>query len=159
MQKHAEALVQHTARQVQAGQIDARALAKVAYGAARCGRSGVTNLLFAALARAAERRLSEFRTQNIASTAWAFATMKEPHEKLFAALARAAERGLSEFNGQDIANIAWAFATADRWDEKLFAALARAAEPRLSGFTAQELANTAWAFATVKHWDEKLFAA
>ena len=32
--------------------------------------------LLASLARAAERRLSAFKTQNIANTGWAFATVK-----------------------------------------------------------------------------------
>ena len=54
--------------------------------------------LFAALARAAERRLSDFNPQNVANTAWAFATVNYRDEQLFAALAIAAERRLSEFN-------------------------------------------------------------
>ena len=68
-------------------------------------------ILVAALATAAERRLSDFNPQNAANTAWAFATVNYRDEKLFAALARAAERRLSEFNPQDLANTAWAFAT------------------------------------------------
>ena len=54
--------------------------------------------LFAALATAAERRLSEFNPQNVANTAWAFATVNYRDEKLFAALAIAAARRLSDFN-------------------------------------------------------------
>ena len=54
--------------------------------------------LFAALARAAERRLSEFNPQDVANIAWAFATVNYRDEKLFAALARAVERRLREFN-------------------------------------------------------------
>ena len=127
LQKHAEALVQHTVRQVQAAQIDSRALANVAYGAARCGRSGMISLLFAALAIAAERRLSEFKTQELANTAWAFATVNRPDEKLFTALARAAVQRVSGFKLQELANMAWAFATVKRPDEKLFTVLARAA--------------------------------
>ena len=55
-------------------------------------------MLFAALARAAERRLSELSAQDVANAAWAFATANHRDEKLFAALARAAERRLSEFH-------------------------------------------------------------
>ena len=83
-----------------------------------------------ALARAAEPRLDEFNAQNLANTAWAFATAGQLDEALFAALARAAEPRLGEFNAQELANTVWAFATADQLDEALFAALARVAELR-----------------------------
>ena len=88
---------------------------------------------FAALARAAER-LSDSNPQDVANTAWAFATVSYQDEKLFAALTIAAEQQLSEFNVQEVANTAWAFATMNSRDGKLFAALARAAERRLSDF-------------------------
>ena len=68
-------------------------------------------ILVAALATAAERRLSDFNPQAVANTAWAFATVNYRDEKLFAALARVAERRLSNFNPQNVANVAWAFAT------------------------------------------------
>ena len=58
------------------------------------------------MARAAERRLSEFNPQELANTAWAFATVNHRDEKLFAALASAAERQLSDFNVQELANTA-----------------------------------------------------
>ena len=106
MKRDAETMVQHTVHQAQAGQIGPRALANVAYGAACCGRSGVLSLLFAALARVSERRLSEFDPQNVANTAWAFATTNHRDEKLFRALARAAEWRLSEFKPQELANAA-----------------------------------------------------
>ena len=51
--RDAEAFVQHTLRQAQAGQIGPRQLGNVSYGAARCGRGGLVILLVAALARAA----------------------------------------------------------------------------------------------------------
>ena len=60
--------------------------------------------LFAALARAAGPRLREFNTQNLANTAWSFATAGERDEVLFAALSKAAESRLSEFNAQELAN-------------------------------------------------------
>ena len=84
--------MQHTVRKAQAGQVDPRQLANVAYGAARCGRSGMLRMLVAALARAAERRLSDLNPQAVANTAWAFATLNYRDEKLFAALAIAAAR-------------------------------------------------------------------
>ena len=66
--------------------------------------------LLAALASAAERRLSEFNVQELANTAWALATAIHRDEKLLAPLAKAAERCLSDF--KPLANTAWAFATA-----------------------------------------------
>ena len=62
--------------------------------------------LFAALARAAEWRLSKIKPQELANTAWAFATVNHRDEQLFAALARAAELRPGEFNPQELANTA-----------------------------------------------------
>ena len=67
--------------------------------------------LFTASARAAEQRMSEFNAQELANTAWAFATANHRDEKPFTALAIAVERRLSEFDVQGVANTAWAFAT------------------------------------------------
>ena len=72
------------------------------------------------MARAAERRVREFNAQNLANTAWAFATVGQKDDQLFKALARMAERRLDQFNGQDFANIAWAFATVGQNDDQLF---------------------------------------
>lgn len=47
--------------------------------------------LLAELARWAEHRFFEFKTQELANGAWGFAKMKQSDEKMFAALARAAE--------------------------------------------------------------------
>ena len=69
--------------------------------------------LFAAVAREAEPRLGEFKSQALANTAWAFATAGERALSLFAAVAREAEPRLGEFNSQALANTAWAFAAAD----------------------------------------------
>ena len=64
----------------------------------------------------AEQRLDQFNVQNIANTAWAFATVGQQDEQLFKALARLAERRLDQFNAQCLANTAWAFATAGQRD-------------------------------------------
>ena len=53
-------LAQHTVRKAEAGEIGARELAGVAYGAACCARAVLPGLLFTVLARAAEWRLIEF---------------------------------------------------------------------------------------------------
>ena len=54
----------------------------------------------------AERRLDEFNAQNLANTAWAFATVGHQDEQLFKALTKMAERRLDEFNAQELANAA-----------------------------------------------------
>ena len=115
--------------------------------------------LLDAIAREVPRRLGDFNPQELANTAWAFATLKYVDEKLFVSLAIVADRRLSEFNPQNVANTAWAFATVNYRDEKLFAALARAAERRLSEFNAQGIANMVWAFATVDQRHDALFKA
>ena len=63
------------------------------------------------LARAAERRLGDFNVQNVANTAWAFATASQSDAQLFAVLARAALWCLGDFNALQFTNTAWAFAT------------------------------------------------
>ena len=60
--------------------------------------------------------MRDFNPQNLANTAWTFATSGRKDEPLFAALATAAERRMRDFNPQDLANTAWAFATAGRKD-------------------------------------------
>ena len=48
--------------------------------------------LFKALAKMAERRLDQFNAQELANTAWAFATAGQQDEQLFKAVAKMAER-------------------------------------------------------------------
>ena len=54
-----------------------------------------------------------FTPQELANTAWAFASVTRPEPELFTALAGVAERWPSEFKPQVLANMAWAFATAE----------------------------------------------
>ena len=56
--------------------------------------------LFAVLARTAELGLGDFSMQDLANTAWAFATASQLHAQLFAVLARTAELGLRDLNVQ-----------------------------------------------------------
>ena len=53
--------------------------------------------MFAALARVGELRLGDFKVQDLANTAWAFATVSQQDAQLFAALARTAELRLGNF--------------------------------------------------------------
>ena len=50
--------------------------------------------LFTALEVAAEQRMQDFNSQDLANTAWAFATVGHKEERLFAALAVSAEQPL-----------------------------------------------------------------
>ena len=72
--------------------------------------------------------MSELNVQELANTAWAFATVNRLDEKLLTALAGAAEQRVHEFKPQELANGAWVFATANRPGEKLFTAFARAVD-------------------------------
>ena len=65
----------------------------------------------------AERRLDQFNAQELANTAWAFATVGQLDAQLFKMLAKMAERRLDELNAQNLANTAWAFATVGQQDE------------------------------------------
>ena len=58
--------------------------------------------------------MGDFNPQDLANTAWAFATVSHKDEGLFTALAAAAERHMGDFNLQELANTAWAFAMSDR---------------------------------------------
>ena len=62
--------------------------------------------MLAVLARVLTPRLSEFSTQELANTAWAFATVEKRTVALFAALAMVAGPRLGEFNAQALANTA-----------------------------------------------------
>ena len=57
-------------------------------------------------ANAAERRVSDFNIQNLANTAWTFATVRQQDAQLFAALSRAAERCMNEFDTVNAETIA-----------------------------------------------------
>ena len=57
------------------------------------------------MAKEAERRVGDFNPQNLANTAWAFATLGQ----LDAQLAREAERRVDKI--EQLANTAWPFAT------------------------------------------------
>eukprot|EP00747_Dinoflagellata_sp_TGD_P126410 gnl/TRDRNA2_/TRDRNA2_174278_c13_seq3.p2 gnl/TRDRNA2_/TRDRNA2_174278_c13~~gnl/TRDRNA2_/TRDRNA2_174278_c13_seq3.p2 ORF type:complete len:110 (+),score=17.18 gnl/TRDRNA2_/TRDRNA2_174278_c13_seq3:360-689(+) len=103
--------------------------------------------LFAAVSKAAERRLSDFRVVELATTAWAFATLVLPEEKLFESLGRGLELRLQQYaNAQDLSNTAWAFAKAAHHDKKLFVALVMAVGAlvkRGAHFKPQHFANIA----------------
>ena len=64
--------------------------------------------------------MRDFNSQELANTAWAFATVGRKDERLFSTLAAAAEQRMRDFNSQELANTAWAFAVANFFSELLF---------------------------------------
>ena len=64
--------------------------------------------LLKAVAKMAERRLDQFNAQELANTAWAFATVGQQDEQLFTTSAKMAGQRLDQFNAQGLANVAWA---------------------------------------------------
>ena len=64
--------------------------------------------------------MGNFNPQNLANTAWAFATVGQPDVQLFMVLARAAEWSMGEFKAQCLANTAWAFAVVNYYSDRLF---------------------------------------
>ena len=50
--------------------------------------------------------MEDFNSQELANTAWAFATVSRKDERLFTTLAAAAERRMRDFNSQELANTA-----------------------------------------------------
>ena len=133
MRDEAEAvvsLVKHTVQAARAGDIGVREIANTAYGAARSSKGKQMGVLFMVLARAAaERRMRDSISQQLASTPWMFSRVGHQEEQLlFTALAAAAERRMRDFNSQGLANTAWAFATVGHKEEGLFASFAAAVE-------------------------------
>ena len=82
-------------------------MANIAYGAARSSKGKRIGLLFMVLARAAvKQHIRDFNSQDLANTAWAFATVGHKEDQLFTALAAAAEQRMRDFNMQDLVNTA-----------------------------------------------------
>ena len=139
------------------GSCGARELANIAHGLAKCklvGLDGEAGALFAAVAEAAVRGgLRDFNPQDLANTAWAFATAGHAAPALLDAIATEAVRGgLRDFRPQELTNTAWAFAKAERAAPTLLDAIAtEAVRGGMRDFNPQNLTNTAWAFATAGH--------
>ena len=140
---------------------NARELANIAHGVAKC-HVQEKDTLCAAIAEAAVRvGLGGFKPQNLSNTAWAYATAGVRADALYAAIAEAAVRGgLGGFKPQNLSNMAWAYATAGVRADALYAAIAEAAvRGGLSGFNPQNLSSTAWAYATAGVRADALYAA
>lgn len=102
--------------------------------------------------RGAPHEVAEARPQEVANTAWSFATLSAQWREagIWDAVAAAAlASGLRGYCAQNVANLAWAFAKASRRHGPLLAAVAAWAAPELGRFKPQELGNLAWAVATL----------
>jgi RAP domain len=70
-------------------------------------------LLLDAIARAVQVHIDHFTPQQLANTAWSFATMNHKAPLLFESIARALQVRIDHYNAQDLAIIAWSFAVFD----------------------------------------------
>ena len=62
-------------------------------------------MLFTAVATAAKRCMCDFSPQNLANTAWAFATVGQNDQALFEALATGAERRMYEMHQKKVLSL------------------------------------------------------
>ena len=96
--------------------------------------------------------MTDFNSQNLAKTAWAFATVGRK-QRLLSTLAATAERRMIDINSRSLENTAWPFSRMN-----VCCGRCKLLLWRMMDFNSQNLANTAWAFATVGHKDERLFS-
>ena len=88
--------------------------------------------------------------QNLANTAWAFATLAVEDRELRHVVMLVAVCKVGEFNLQGLANSAWASATLALEDPELLEAMWLAAVCKVGEFNPQGPSNTAWASATLQ---------
>jgi len=140
--------------------LGARELSHVAHAIAKLNLRGTAwGSLWKGVEGAALARRREFKPQELANTAWAFATAGRATHALMDAVAEESAERVREFAPQALANTAWAFATAGHAAPALFDAIGKESAGRVREFKPQELANTAWAFATAGHAAPALFDA
>lgn len=111
-----------------------------------------------ALASSSIAIMPEFSTQNLANTAWAFATLFWGHRPLLSAISFAALRK-RQFSRQDIGNIAWSMAKLEFSHAPLVHVLAAEALPQAAEFTAQDIGIMSWAYAILGVGHRPLFNA
>ena len=145
-------------------QFEARNLSNIAYVYALIDYVPVFDHgsnLFDYIVEHALQRKTEFNSQEIANTLWAYAKANVRHQQLFEQVAYhiVSSGGLDVFNSQDIANTVWAYAKVDIPHTKLFETVANhiVSSYILDSFSSQALANTVWAYATADVRHEKLF--
>jgi hypothetical protein len=116
-----------------------------------------TKPVFQAAATHIMRHVHDFAFRCLATTAWAFATVKQRHARLFRAIAAQMVPMVHTANCQEMANTAWAFGTTDYHDDALFTEFSKKALSQLEEFKAQELSNMLWGFATNGFFHEAFY--
>ena len=145
-------------------------ISNTAWAFAKAGQG--SDGLWALLADAATRRMSQFKAQNCSNTLYAFAVaQRKDHHALFEAVSREIlQRAETDLGSQDLANMSWALATLGfvmpeddggrgtlqkrggvtnnvttaPWLGPTLDALSRGAQRSCRKFNPQHLANTAW---------------
>jgi len=95
--------------------------------------------------------------QNVANTAWAFASLGVTAPNLFFHVEKEAERLVENGSPQAVSNTAWAFASLGVTAPNLFSHIEEQAEWLVENGNPQNVANIAWAFAVVGYQSEQLF--
>jgi len=105
------------------------------------------------------RSSSQGNAQDIANTAWSFATHGVQAPLLFSKIERNAEYLILQGNTQTVANTAWAFATLGVSAPSLFRKIDEKCEEikLVENGKTQEISNTAWSFASLQHPAKNLF--
>jgi hypothetical protein len=106
--------------------------------------------------------VSAGNTQNIANTAWAFATLKYRGEEFFDSVETHASKLVTTGKPQEVSNTLWACAVLQHSSPNLFSTFASHTVENPSFLTSskpQELGITAWSYATLGHRNVALFTA
>jgi hypothetical protein len=103
--------------------------------------------------------MRDFTFQELANTAWAYATAQHAAPALLDAIAAEAARQVRDFKPQELTNTAWAYAKAQHAAPALLDAIAAESRRQVRNFKPQNLANAAWSYATLQHGAPALFDA
>jgi len=106
------------------------------------------------MAQAAAPRLESFKPRDVATIAWAFATMFEINHSLMVAIFSSAQARISEFGPLDLASLAWSLAAVGWSEPPLLDAISLAVQVGFGAsrkrMGAQALSNIVWSFATLR---------
>jgi hypothetical protein len=104
------ALLLRATLHLKSNEFNEREVSNLLWAYAKADKDKTHPRLLDALANKARLRIDYFNPQNLATTAWAFATLNHETPSLFDAIARSAQERINDFSPQDFANTAWAFA-------------------------------------------------
>ena len=115
-----DALADALADRKRVGALSAQALANIAWSY----KGRYQPALYESLVRAGLRRITDQAPQELASTAYSYASAGVDAPLLYEAVARAAARKIGSFGAIDLHIIAWSFCVAGALDARLFGAIA-----------------------------------